>query len=108
MLSRTLLCLAVTSASMPLLADTVWLKNGDKLSGKITAICFGGSATLSTPEAVELIAAQFCPTDGTIAVMDVGQIFYSNGALSIDTDNNGTPDENYPTCLDSDLVMCIG
>jgi hypothetical protein len=29
MLSRTLLCLAVFSASTPLLADTVWLKNGD-------------------------------------------------------------------------------
>ena len=36
MLSRSLLCLAVLSASTPLLADTVWLKNGDKLSGKIT------------------------------------------------------------------------
>ncbi|AMB85529.1 peptide chain release factor RF-3 [Pseudomonas agarici] len=35
MLSRILLCLAVFSASTPLLADTVWLNNGDRLSGKI-------------------------------------------------------------------------
>ena len=36
MFSRTLLCLAVCSASTPLLADTVWMKNGDKLTGTIT------------------------------------------------------------------------
>ncbi|AKJ99017.1 MULTISPECIES: DUF481 domain-containing protein [Pseudomonas] len=47
MLSRTLLCLAVTSASMPLLADTVWLKNGDKLSGKIT-VFDGGKLLIQT------------------------------------------------------------
>ena len=48
MLSRTLLCLAVVSASMPLLADTVWLKNGDKLSGKI--ILFDGGKLLVQTE----------------------------------------------------------
>lgn len=47
MLSRTLLCLAVASASMPLLADTVWLKNGDKLSGKIT-VFDGGKLLIQT------------------------------------------------------------
>ncbi|WP_339492807.1 DUF481 domain-containing protein [Pseudomonas sp. EA_15y_Pfl2_R67] len=47
MLSRTLLCLAVASASMPLLADTVWLKNGDKLSGKIT-VFDGGKLLVQT------------------------------------------------------------
>ena len=35
MLSRTLLCVAIASASTPLLADTVWLKNGDKMTGTI-------------------------------------------------------------------------
>lgn len=35
MLSRTLLCVAVATASTPLLADTVWLKNGDKMTGTI-------------------------------------------------------------------------
>ena len=47
MLSRTLLCLAVFSASTPLLADTVWLKNGDKLSGKIT-VFDGGKLLIQT------------------------------------------------------------
>src|SRR3990167_3513310 len=32
MISRTLLCLALSAATSPLLADTVWLKNGDRLS----------------------------------------------------------------------------
>jgi hypothetical protein len=47
MLSRSLLCLAVFSASTPLLADTVWLKNGDKLSGKIV-LFDGGKLVLQT------------------------------------------------------------
>ncbi|RON60986.1 DUF481 domain-containing protein [Pseudomonas fluorescens] len=47
MFSRTLLCLAVFSASTPLLADTVWLKNGDKLSGKIT-VFDGGKLLVQT------------------------------------------------------------
>ena len=47
MLSRTLLCLAVVSASTPLLADTVWLKNGDRLSGKIN-VFDGGKLLVQT------------------------------------------------------------
>ncbi len=47
MLSRTLLCLALTAASTPLLADTVWLKNGDKLTGTIK-VFDGGKLLLET------------------------------------------------------------
>jgi hypothetical protein len=47
MLSRTLLCLAMTSASTPLLADTVGMKNGDKLTGKIS-VFDGGKLLLQT------------------------------------------------------------
>jgi len=47
MLSRTLLCLAVLSASSPLLADTVWMKNGDRLTGKIS-VFDGGKLLLET------------------------------------------------------------
>jgi hypothetical protein len=47
MLSRSFLCLAVLSASTPLLADTVWLKNGDKLSGTIT-VFDGGKLLIQT------------------------------------------------------------
>ncbi|MDO9624247.1 MAG: DUF481 domain-containing protein [Pseudomonas sp.] len=35
MTSKTLLCLALSVAASPLLADTVWLKNGDRLTGTI-------------------------------------------------------------------------
>jgi len=35
MFSRTLLCLALSVAATSVLADTVWLKNGDRLTGKI-------------------------------------------------------------------------
>ncbi len=35
MIFRTLLCLTLAAATSPLLADTVWLKNGDRLSGTI-------------------------------------------------------------------------
>ncbi|WP_300730105.1 DUF481 domain-containing protein [Pseudomonas sp.] len=47
MLPRTLLCLAVFTVSSPLLADTVWLKNGDRLSGKIK-VFDGGKLLVQT------------------------------------------------------------
>jgi hypothetical protein len=78
-------------------------------SGKITAICFGGTAMLSTPTSVSLILGEFCPTGGTIAVQDVGEILYSNGPGDRVTVDDGTPpDETYPTCLDPALLACIG
>ena len=47
MLSRDLLCLAVLSVSTPLFADTVWLKNGDRLTGKIR-VFDGGKLLIQT------------------------------------------------------------
>ncbi|WP_296250502.1 DUF481 domain-containing protein [Pseudomonas sp. UBA4194] len=47
MLSRTLLCFAVASASTAAMADTVWLKNGDRISGKIT-VFDGGKLMVTT------------------------------------------------------------
>ncbi|EPM71250.1 hypothetical protein A584_09906 [Pseudomonas syringae pv. theae ICMP 3923] len=47
MLPRTLLCLAITAVSTPLLADTVWLKNGDRLTGTIK-VFDGGKLLLQT------------------------------------------------------------
>lgn len=47
MLSRTLLCVAFASASTSALADTVWLKNGDRLTGTIT-VYDGGKLMLTT------------------------------------------------------------
>ncbi|MEO4045824.1 DUF481 domain-containing protein [Pseudomonas sp. CAU 1711] len=45
--SRSLLCVALAACSTPLLADTVWLKNGDKLSGSILLLS-GGKLMLQT------------------------------------------------------------
>ncbi|MBS7663784.1 DUF481 domain-containing protein [Pseudomonas lalucatii] len=47
MSSRSLLCLALTLATPPLLADTVWLKNGDRLTGTIKFFD-GGKLLLKT------------------------------------------------------------
>jgi hypothetical protein len=47
MLPRTLLCLALAIASTPVGADTVWLKNGDRLTGKIRLLD-GGKLLLET------------------------------------------------------------
>lgn len=47
MYSRTLLCLALSVAVTPALADTVWLKNGDRLTGKIK-FYDGGKLVLAT------------------------------------------------------------
>ena len=47
MFSRTLLCLALSVAATSTLADTVWLKNGDRLTGKIK-FYDGGKLLLAT------------------------------------------------------------
>ena len=49
MYSRSLLCLlAVSLCASPVFADTVWMKNGDRLSGKIK-VFDGGKLLLKTP-----------------------------------------------------------
>ncbi|HBB77228.1 MAG TPA: DUF481 domain-containing protein, partial [Pseudomonas sp.] len=47
MFPKTLLCVALSTLSLPLLADTVWLKNGDRLTGKISVLD-GGKLLLET------------------------------------------------------------
>lgn len=47
MYSRVLLCVAAATLCTPTLADTVWMKNGDKLSGKIK-VFDGGKLLLET------------------------------------------------------------
>ncbi|MDO9619774.1 MAG: DUF481 domain-containing protein [Pseudomonas sp.] len=47
MFSRTLLCLTLSVAATSALADTVWLKNGDRLTGKIK-FYDGGKLLLET------------------------------------------------------------
>ncbi|SEM35623.1 Protein of unknown function, DUF481 [Pseudomonas sp. ok272] len=47
MFPRTLLCLALSSVCLPAMADTVWLNNGDRLSGKIK-LFDGGKLLIQT------------------------------------------------------------
>ena len=47
MFSRTLLCVSLSVFALPALADTVWLKNGDRLTGKISLLD-GGKLLIET------------------------------------------------------------
>ena len=47
MFTRTLLCLGLGVAATPLMADTVWMKNGDRLTGTIRVLD-GGKLLLET------------------------------------------------------------
>lgn len=47
MLTRTLLCATLSAVALPSLADTVWLKNGDRLTGKISVLD-GGKLLIET------------------------------------------------------------
>ncbi|MDQ7986467.1 DUF481 domain-containing protein [Pseudomonas sp. G34] len=47
MFTRTLLCLGLGVAATPLMADTVWMKNGDRLTGTIKVLD-GGKLLLET------------------------------------------------------------
>ncbi|WP_417781535.1 DUF481 domain-containing protein [Stutzerimonas xanthomarina] len=46
-LSRSLLCVTLSTLALPTLADTVWLKNGDRLTGKISVLD-GGKLLIET------------------------------------------------------------
>ncbi|WP_407291929.1 DUF481 domain-containing protein [Stutzerimonas zhaodongensis] len=46
-LNRTLLCVTLSTLSLPTFADTVWLKNGDRLTGRISVLD-GGKLLIET------------------------------------------------------------
>ncbi|WP_339906802.1 DUF481 domain-containing protein [Pseudomonas guineae] len=56
MLLRTLLCLLIISLAAPVWADTVWLNNGDRLSGEIVLLD-GGKLALKTKYAGQVLIA---------------------------------------------------
>lgn len=56
MLLRTLLCSLIVSLTAPVLADTVWLSNGDRLSGEIVLLD-GGKLALKTQYAGQVLIA---------------------------------------------------
>jgi len=80
---------------------------GVDISGQMTADCFGGPVTLSTVESLQLLTGQFCPEAGQITVQDLGRIFYSNQTVSVDTNNDGTPDQTFDPCTDPALLQCV-
>ena len=47
MFSRTLLCVTLSAIALPSFADNVWLKNGDRLTGKISVLD-GGKLLIET------------------------------------------------------------
>lgn len=75
MLSRTLFCLAVVGASAPAFADTVWLKNGDRLTGTIK-VFDGGKLLIETPYGgsipVDMKQVQTLQTDAKMLVKQGG------------------------------------
>ncbi|WP_437883504.1 DUF481 domain-containing protein [Pseudomonas sp. LRF_L74] len=97
MFSRTLLCLLVASASSAALADTVWLKNGDRLTGTIKLFDggkllletdYGGSIPLdwskiATLESSQELLVKQSDTAGerakTIQRSDDGKVILANG-----------------------------
>lgn len=76
------------------------------MSGKITADCFGGTVTLSTPQSIQLLLGQFCPEAGRVRVQDLGDVIYSNGGVTVDSDD--AEPMSYPSCFDPALLACIG
>jgi hypothetical protein len=56
MLIRTLLCFLVLALTTPVWADTVWLNNGDRLSGEIVLLD-GGKLALKTKYAGQVLIA---------------------------------------------------
>ena len=56
MLLRTLVFVLITALSAPVWADTVWLNNGDRLSGEIVLLD-GGKLALKTKYAGQVLIA---------------------------------------------------
>ncbi len=95
--ARNLLLLTLTSLALPTLADTVWLKNGDRLTGKISVLDggkllvetdYGGSIPVDwnkvrTLEADQLLLVEMHGSEDELArkleAGDEGQVILNNG-----------------------------
>jgi hypothetical protein len=96
-LSMTLLCVSLSTLSLPSFADTVWLKNGDRLTGKISVMdggkllietAYGGSipvkwSQVRTLESSQQLLIKENDVSGEVAkaleAADDGQVTLSNG-----------------------------
>ncbi|WP_120994551.1 DUF481 domain-containing protein [Stutzerimonas urumqiensis] len=101
MYARSLFCLTLAALPLPALADTVWLKNGDRLTGKIAVLDggkllieteYGGSipiawkqvATLESdrPLVVEFHGSPQDELSRSLSAADEGQVKLGNGSES--------------------------
>jgi len=69
------------------------------MEGDLVASCFGGTVSLSTPESLSLLIGQFCPGSGTIRIVDIGDVVYSQDGVSV----GGM---TFASCLDPALLTC--
>lgn len=99
MFSKTLFCVSLSVFSLPSLADTVWLKNGDRLTGKISVLDggkllietdYGGSipvkwSQVATLESNQQLLVKQDDVTGEVAkslqAADDGKVTLSNGGV---------------------------
>ena len=76
-----------------------------EISGGVTSDCFGGMVTLSTAEGLSLLFGNFCPAEGQLVVVGLGEVFYLDGAVTV-APTGGDP-EMYNSCTDPELLVCV-
>jgi hypothetical protein len=73
-----------------------------EIDGDAAGPCFGGGATLSTVAALQLPLSDVCPVGGTVLIdtsfAPPHTLFYGEGGVEVDEDNDGDVDESYLSC----------
>jgi hypothetical protein len=122
MFSRTLLCVSLCVYAVPSLADTVWLKNGDRLTGKISVLDggkllietdYGGSipvkwSQVATLESNQQLLIKQDDVTGEVAkalqAADDGKVTLSNGGVPRTVDLASITQIIHPKPLIQDLT----
>ncbi|AHL76568.1 hypothetical protein CH92_16275 [Stutzerimonas stutzeri] len=122
MFSRTLLCVSLSLFSLPSLADTVWLKNGDRLTGKISVLDggkllietdYGGSipvkwSQVATLESNQQLLVKQDDVTGEVAkslqAADDGKVTLSNGGAPRTVELSSIQQIIHPKPLVQDLT----
>ncbi|MFI5397127.1 MAG: proprotein convertase P-domain-containing protein [Candidatus Binatia bacterium] len=80
------------------------------VNGTANSACLGGDDVIfQTVTPLSIPPGNVCPTLGAIRVTAGGKtdrITYTSGGVTIDVGDNGTIDESYDSCLDSQLFAC--
>lgn len=81
------------------------------VSGGMTSPCFGGAATVSTQAVLQLPDDEVCPSAGQITAATAANTtritYNADDSVGLDTNNDGTVDETYPSCQDPRLYECL-